>query len=119
MFAFCKKHYILTTRLILFSILIVSLAFFRPIQVKGGISMCPTLQDGQYLILNTLDKDVEIGDIVVIKPLVCAGGKIIIKRVTDIDNNKIFIEGDNKDHSLDSRTFGWIDKNSIMGVIIN
>ena len=118
MFAFCKKHYILTTRLILFSILIVILAFFRPIEVNG-ISMCPTLQDGQYLILNTLDKDVEIGDIVVIKPLVCAGGKIIIKRVTDIDNNKIFIEGDNKDHSLDSRTFGWIDKNSIMGVIIN
>lgn len=117
MFAFCRKHYILTTRLILFSILIVTLAFFRPIQVSG-VSMQPTLQDGQFLILNTLDKDIEIGDIVVVKPLVCAGGKIIIKRVTNIQDNKVFVEGDNKDNSLDSRTFGWINKDSIMGVII-
>lgn len=117
MFAFCKKHYILTTRLILFSILIVSLAFFRPIEVKG-ISMQPTLYDGQFLILNTLDKDVEIGDIVVVEPLVCAGGTYIIKRVTNIEDNKVFVEGDNKDHSLDSRTFGWIRKDAIMGVII-
>lgn len=117
MFAFCKKHYILTTRLILFSILIVTLAFFRPIEVKG-ISMQPTLYDGQFLILNTLDKDIKIGDIVVIEPLVCAGGTYIIKRVTDIEDNKVFVEGDNKDHSLDSRTFGWINKDSIMGVII-
>lgn len=117
MFAFCKKHYILTTRLILFSILIVSLAFFRPIQVKG-VSMQPTLNDGQFLILNTLDKNVEIGDIVVIKPLICAGGTYIIKRVTNIENDKVFVEGDNKDHSLDSRTFGWIRKDAIMGVII-
>lgn len=117
MFAFCKKHYILTTRLILFSILIVTLAFFRPIEVKG-VSMQPTLQDGQFLILNTLDKDIKVGDIVVIEPLICAGGTYIIKRVTNIEDDKVFVEGDNKDHSLDSRTFGWIRKDAIMGVII-
>lgn len=117
MFAFCKKHYILTTRLILFSILIVTLAFFRPIQVNG-CSMQPTLNDGQFLILNTLDKDVEVGDIVVVKPLICFGGKIVIKRVVDVRDGEIFIEGDNKENSFDSRNVGWINKDSVMGVII-
>ena len=42
----------------------------------------------------------------------------IIKRVKDIKNNKIYVEGDNKNKSRDSRHFGWIDKSCIYGKMI-
>ena len=45
------------------------------------------------------------------------GSGNIIKRIIDMNDNQIFVEGDNKEFSCDSRNFGWIDKELIVGVV--
>lgn len=44
--------------------------------------------------------------------------QFIIKRVTDIKNGEIFIEGDNKENSYDSRNFGYVSLEHLLGVVI-
>lgn len=83
-----------------------------------GCSMEPTLSNGDFRICNTLATP-KVGDIVIIKPFLAVGDKYIIKRVTDIQDNKIFVQGDNRDNSYDSRAFGWLDMDMVFGVIID
>lgn len=45
-------------------------------------------------------------------------GKIFIKRIAKIDNQKYFVKGDNKRDSLDSRELGWIKIKEIIGKVI-
>lgn len=89
----------------------------------SGCSMNPTLKDGQLLIAKR--GTIKVGDIVIAtSPL----GNPIIKRVIKIvsmpsmSTNKIvkryWIEGDNKDHSIDSRKYGLIREDKIQGKII-
>lgn len=113
---FLLKNYILITNMIMFILLFCLLSVFRPIVVQGQ-SMEPTLQTGDTLLCSTL-KNPEIGDIVVIRPFLSVGEKYIIKRVTDIKDDKIFVEGDNKNNSYDSRNFGYIEMDQILGVVL-
>lgn len=115
--SFFNKHYILVTRVIYFSLLIFLLNIYNPVVVNGS-SMYPTLESGDTLFMNKHYTNIEIGDIVVVEPLVCFRGKIIIKRVTNIRDGEIFLEGDNKENSLDSRIVGWIPIEHVLGVII-
>lgn len=90
---------------------------FRLVFVQG-CSMEPTLHQDDVLIVNTLNKSPKIGDIVIIKPLLIFKGDYVIKRVTKITDSQVFVEGDNKQHSYDSREVGWINKSDIFGTII-
>lgn len=92
---------------------------FRPCYVQGN-SMSPTIENHQLLICNTLYNinKIECGDIVVIKPLICFNGEYVIKRVTQVTEDKVWLEGDNKEDSYDSRYVGWIDKANIFGKIL-
>lgn len=83
-----------------------------------GCSMEPTLKEGDFRLCNTLATP-NIGDIVIIKPCILFGDKYIIKRVTDIQDDKIFVMGDNRDDSYDSRNFGWLDMDQVLGVVID
>lgn len=78
--------------------------------------MEPALNHGQIVIGSSLPflfKKPEIGDIVVL-----AHGRCIIKRIVKIEKDKIFIMGDNKKESTDSRSFGWINKQEILGKVM-
>ena len=57
-----------------------------------GTSMIPTLQDGQSVLLNKT-KNIHVGDIVVSDSKEYG---IIIKRVGQINGNKVYLESDNK-----------------------
>lgn len=114
---FFNKHYLFFIRLVYCSVIILFLNIFNPTIVHGS-SMQPTLSSGDTLFLNTLDKTVEVGDIVVIEPLPVFCGNSVIKRVTQIKDDKIWIEGDNKENSFDSRDVGWIPIESVLGVVI-
>jgi len=81
-------------------------------------SMEPTLKPGDYAIVNKLayifskpSKD----DIIVFKHPK-EKNKFIIKRIyLATTNDEYFVVGDNKDYSSDSRHFGAIKKNLIVG----
>lgn len=45
-------------------------------------------------------------------------GKEMIKRIQKIRGNEYFVVGDNKKESTDSRNFGWIKKDQIIGKVI-
>lgn len=78
--------------------------------------MQPTIKDGTAVLINRLAyllKKPKIGDIVVLKRQ-----KYIIKRIAAIKKEQVFVIGDNKKESNDSRHFGWIGKDNILGKVI-
>ncbi|WP_220607629.1 S24/S26 family peptidase [Methanobrevibacter oralis] len=88
-----------------------------------GTSMIPTLQDGQSVLLNKT-KNIHVGDIVVSDSKEYG---IIIKRVGQINGNKVYLESDNKKIEYEYsdgyvyKTEGvktWVDMSNIYGVVI-
>jgi hypothetical protein len=79
--------------------------------------MNPTLEDRQILLSCSLIEP-EIGDIVIVDSSSFLNEECIIKRITDIQGDKVFLQGDNTEHSLDSREFGYIDKDLIISVLL-
>ena len=76
-----------------------------------GKSMEPTIHDGQTVLLNRCAYILfspEIHDVVALKDP--RDKKIIIKRVTKIQDDRYFVMGDNTTFSTDSRKFGMIEK---------
>lgn len=114
---FLLKNYILITNIIMVSLFVFCIYIFRPVVVQGE-SMEPTLENGDTLICDTRNTTPQVGDIVVILPFSEVGNQYIIKRVKFTENGKIFVLGDNSENSYDSRNFGWIDTEKILGVVI-
>jgi phage repressor protein C with HTH and peptisase S24 domain len=73
--------------------------------VIHGNSMFPTLKPGQHVFTVNWFFQIKVGDLVVAR----VDGKDIIKRVGQLKAGKVFLVGDNKAASTDSREFGWID----------
>lgn len=81
--------------------------------------MTPILEPGQIVLVNRfsyLFAKPKKGDIVALKDP--RDKKVLIKRITEIAGNTYFVEGDNKKHSTDSRVFGMIRKQEIIGKVI-
>lgn len=86
-------------------------SFFR----VDGSSMAPTLSEGDYVFL-LKTKAAKDDDIVVArKP---GSDKMIIKRVLSHENDDFFVIGDNHKASTDSRSFGPISRQEIIGRVI-
>jgi phage repressor protein C with HTH and peptisase S24 domain len=75
--------------------------------------MMPTLRPGQTVIV-MMSRSFRVGDIVV----AFVNRKEVIKRITDMKNGTLYLEGDNKDHSTDSRNYGWVQDRHIIGKVI-
>lgn len=81
-----------------------------------GKSMLPTFKSGDVILVNRfsyLFSKPKVGDVIVLKKK-----KFIIKRITKINKNRLFIKGENKKESTDSRNFGWVDRKEIIGKVI-
>jgi nickel-type superoxide dismutase maturation protease len=81
-----------------------------------GHSMEPTIKNGETVLVTSLFywfKNPEIDDIVAFRE----AGKVLIKRVTDVSKEKYCLAGDNRQDSLDSRKFGLISKQKILGKV--
>jgi nickel-type superoxide dismutase maturation protease len=79
-------------------------------------SMEPGLVSGDFLFVTSACGKPKVGDIVVLKHP--SKSIYIVKRVSAINGCEVFVIGDNKDQSEDSRDFGSIDVRSIMGKVV-
>jgi signal peptidase I len=81
--------------------------------IVSGNSMEPTLKEGQHVFSFNWFLKPKLKDIVV----ALVDSRFIIKRVVKIKNEELFLEGDNKLMSTDSRNFGWVNKSQVIGII--
>ena len=83
--------------------------------VLKGMSMLPTLEPQVSVFVDTR-KEPKVGDIVVfIHP--SQSDMILIKRLSKISDQGLWLIGDNPMHSTDSRDFGWIATDLLIGVV--
>ncbi len=76
--------------------------------------MFPTLKPGQEVLARHWFIKVRVGDLIILKK----DRKEMVKRVQKISGNEVFVVGDNKKMSTDSRHFGPVKQNQIIGKII-
>ena len=102
----------------LFTLFTLIIGYRQHLRVVGT-SMERTLKEGDlvtYKKLNQKNIDLEIGDIVVAShPRI--KNKLIVKRIHRVYQNKFDLRGDNFLSSTDSREFGLIDLNLIIGKV--
>ena len=81
-----------------------------------GNSMAGSISEGDLVIFKTRNLNLEIGDIVVaFHPTIKS--KLIIKRIYKIYQNKFDLRGDNHFSSTDSREWGLIKLDLILGKV--
>ena len=84
--------------------------------------MAPTFKDGDWLLVSWLDGGLAplVGDRILGKVVVVEReerpGIFLIKRLQKSHGGNFWVQGDN-DESTDSRTWGWIPGNEIVGVV--
>ncbi len=92
----------------------------RFIAVVSGDSMWPTYTNGQRLECSSDLRLLEVGSVVVfIHPL--RSQVRAIKRIKDVDEKSLFVEGDHPDPlaSEDSHNFGRIPRSNVVGIVLN
>ena len=84
-----------------------------------GESMRPTLKAGDTVLVNKTAYWLSLpkrNDIIAFRDP--RDGKILIKRIINIEEKGYFVQGDNKNSSTDSRVFGMIRRSEIIGKVI-
>lgn len=83
--------------------------FFRRVV---GDSMSPSLSEGQVVIAHQM-RNFREGQIVI----AFVDGREVIKRIVQIKGGSVYLEGDNKASSTDSRVYGPVADANIEGVV--
>lgn len=78
-------------------------------------SMEPSIRDGAYLILNCWHSTLRVGEVVVARS---PDGTTVVKRIAKIGGRSLFLVGDNAQKSIDSRKFGWIGREKVVGKVM-
>ena len=79
----------------------------------SGDSMNPNYRNGQTVVVSYLGR-YNTGDVVV----AMMDGREVIKRISKMSNGKMYLIGDNKHKSTDSRTHGWIMETHLLGKVV-
>ena len=104
--------------------------FFKAVAVRGE-SMSPNYNDGDWLLFRLLPAKSKaksmanelVGKVVLIQRESEFGTDFLqVKRVTQVHNDndeaRIWVEGDNKSASTDSRNWGALDSDEVIGKLI-
>lgn len=82
-------------------------------------SMEPTLDEGSYVIVNRWAyrrRTPREGDIVVLRHP--REDRYLVKRVQHVEGDRCFVMGDRDQGSVDSRTFGSVARDLIVGKVV-
>ena len=103
---------------------------FKAVEVRGE-SMSPNYNDGDWLLFRLLPAKSKaksmanelVGKVVLIQRESEFGRDFLqVKRVTQVHNDndeaRIWVEGDNKSASTDSRNWGALDSDEVIGKLI-
>ena len=84
-----------------------------------GDSMWPTLKDGDVVTCNSYQGETALEGQIIVFPSPFDKKNILIKRVKSIDDDLLFVEGDNPDPSAsnDSHNFGSINISTVIAVL--
>ena len=93
----------------------------KTIAVSGN-SMSPTYNDGDWLLFKQVTPDASrlqglVGKVVVIERESYPGIHFI-KRVITADSSGVWVEGDSKEASTDSRQWGALTPTEIVGIVL-
>ncbi len=101
----------------LFQLILLILGYREKCRVKGN-SMFPDIKDGDLLIYIPFKRNIsklKVGQILVANHPI-EKDKLIIKRLTKKDANCVELIGDNLLQSTDSRHFGLIQYDKLIGI---
>ena len=106
-----------TIRRLLFGILVFALGAtsyaLRRVEVRGP-SMLPTLADGERLLVRP-KRRYSVGDLVILRDPEDAT-RLLVKRIVSLEGDRARLEGDNPGASRDSRDFGTVGTELLLGV---
>lgn len=90
-------------------------ALIKPVFIRKvrGRGMAPKLRPGQWIVATPLIGKLRPGEVVIVE----RDNKELIKRIERVENDKLFVIGDNLDASTDSRQFGWLDRSQVVGKV--
>lgn len=75
--------------------------------------MEPFCKEGDFILVNRFGSLKE-GNLAVMRHPISS--RLLLKRIIKKRDEKYWFEGDNTAVSSDSRSFGWVDKNNILGL---
>jgi len=78
-----------------------------------GLSMLPTFSHGN-IVVGWRFRQPRVGDVVIAKHHRIE----LIKRVSKLQEGKVFLLGDNATESTDSRQFGWLPSHAVVAVVV-
>lgn len=79
--------------------------------------MVPNIYEREEVItLSYFFSEPKVGDVIVFRHIVPPF--IFCKRIKKVTHDKVWVEGDNRKRSIDSRKFGFVDKKNIVGKVI-
>lgn len=80
-------------------------------------SMEPSCQEGDFVLVNQMSylfSRPKVGQLAVLKDP-RDSSRLVLKRITVVKDSFLWVEGDNKEKSTDSRHFGWVSSRSLLG----
>ncbi len=78
--------------------------------------MLPKYKIDDTVIVRKLALRLKVNDVVILTHP--QTGRLLLKRIKKIKKKTYFVLGDNERESTDSRNFGWIQRNNIIGKVI-
>jgi signal peptidase I len=80
-------------------------------------SMEPSCREGDFVLVNKMSylfSCPRVGQLVVLEDP-RDFSRYILKRITAVKDSFVWVEGDNKEKSTDSRNFGWVGMKALLG----